>query len=147
MEWGNLSPPYGTWQRDLNDFFDREPNYYLPGIAIIAVNLVLLLNGIVRSESGRIRHHLPLAFAFANLVFLVSNFLSLFVLYPLPDFRLPQPRPPIDVGYHRTWPAVLVTVVMLAALFWWERRLGSPSRVAGRHHKAVGGSPDRRICW
>lgn len=131
-QWGNLRPPTGTWQRELNDFFDREPNYYLPGIAIIAVNLVLLLKGMARSVTGEIRYHLPLAFALTNLAFLVSSFLSIFILYPLPDLWLPQPRPTIDVGYHRTWPALLVTGALLVGLFWWEWRLGSPSRPHGR---------------
>jgi hypothetical protein len=44
--------------------------------------------------------------------------------HQLPDLWLPKPRPPIDVGYHRTWPALLVTVVLLVILFLVQSKVG-----------------------
>jgi len=40
---------------------------------------------------------------------------------------LPQPRPPVDVGYHRTWPDILITGVLLGLLFWVQGRIIRPS--------------------
>ena len=47
----------------------------------------------------------------------------------LPDLWLAQPRPLLDVGYDRTWPAIAITTCLLLVLFhaqatgWLTRRL------------------------
>lgn len=115
--WGNLAPPPGDWQRHLNDFFNQEPHYYLPGLTAVGVSMGLFLVRLIRLHERAKRLWLPLFFAVTNLAFLVVIFLSIIPLNDLPTLWLPQPRPSIDVGYHRTWPAMLATTILLLALF------------------------------
>jgi hypothetical protein len=87
---------------------------------------ILFLAGMFR-DINNVRGKLPLAFAITNLAFLLVGFVSVILGNRLPDLWLPQPRPPVDVGYHRTWPDVLITGVLLGLLFWVQRRIATPS--------------------
>jgi len=127
-QWASFAPPPGAWQRRLNDFFSRDSNQYLSAVAVVGTSGLLFLVGILRTPSdNEMRARLPLAFAGTNLVFLIASFLLIFLVSDLPDLWLPQPRPRVDVGYHRTWPDVLATAALLGLLFWAQRRISTPS--------------------
>jgi len=116
----SLRPPVGTWQRTVNDFFEGPPGSILPAAVLVVVSASIFAVGTVRSTNGTL---LPWAFGGANLVFLLAVLFSLQVVYLLPIVPLAEPRPPIDVGYHRTWPAILTTTVLVAALFLVQCRI------------------------
>lgn len=126
-QWAGFAPPTGTWQHQLNDFFSQDTNQYLAALVIVGISVILLLAGMLRAANNDVRIRLPLVFAVTNLAFLVTGFLSIFLVNRLPDLWLPQPRPSVDVGYHRTWPDILITGVLLGLLFWVQRRIATPS--------------------
>lgn len=41
----------------------------------------------------------------------------------LPDLWLSQPRPMPDIGYHRTWPSLLITLILLGLLYWQQGKI------------------------
>jgi hypothetical protein len=120
-------PPLGTWQRTANDFFEGPPGSFLPALGFVLVSVALFLVGTLRT---RRRTLLPWALAAANLAFVLADVLLLGVADRVPMLRLPEPRPAIDVGYHRTWPAILITAVLALVLFLVQARM------------AVGGKPE-----
>jgi len=125
-QWASFAPPHSTWQRQLNDFFSQDIYQHLAGLPVVGIGGILFLTGMLRNtHNGRSR--LPLAFAFTNLAYLAFAFLILILAGRLPDLWLPQPRPSIDVGYHRTWPEILLQGALLGLLFWTQYRLTSPS--------------------
>lgn len=132
--WGNLAPPPGDWQRLLNDFFTQQSHDYLPALTVVGISMVLFLVRLIRPHERARRPWLPVFFAVTNVTFLVITFLSIVPLDGLPTLWLPQPRPPIDVGYHRSWPAILATTLLLLTLFWAQHSgswtyLGSQSKL------------------
>lgn len=127
-------PAIGTWHRALNDFFETKPGAILPTAVVIGASAILFLMRIVR-ERHRIR--LILTFAASNLLFSVLVPVLGLLANQLPLLWLPTPRPELDVGYHRAWPGIALTVVLLFALLWvqgagwpWERRPTTRSRLA-----------------
>lgn len=107
-------PSLGSWQRSLNDSFEAWPGAILPGVIVVVVSVSIFVIRTVRTIN---RTLLPLAFAATNFTFiLVDSFLATLAHRP-PHLWLPQPRPSIDAGYHRTWPAILVTTILLMILF------------------------------
>jgi len=125
-------PPLGNWQRTLNDFFEGQPGVTLLAKIVVAASALLF---IVRFASNRNRAFLSLEFATLNLLFIV---LDLIVAIPsrwLLDLWLAQPRPPLDAGHHRTWPAIIVTACLLLVLFhaqatgWLTKRLRVRARL------------------
>lgn len=125
-QWASLAPPQDAWQRQLNDFFSRNITQYLAALVVIGISGILFLAGMFQSASN-VRDKLPLAFALTNLAFLLVAFLLIVPAGYLPDLWLPQPRPSIDVGYHRTWLDILITGVLLGLLFWVQRRIATLS--------------------
>jgi hypothetical protein len=107
-------PPLGTWQRTVNDFFEVPPGAILLAIVVVTISVIIFVARVAQAEH---RAWLPLTFAATNLVFMLADTVLAILAHQLPDLWLPKPRPPIDVGYHRTWPALLVTVVLLVILF------------------------------
>jgi len=103
-----------------NDFWQVPPGALLPSVVFVVVNASIFVARTVRTTD---RALLPLAFAATNMIFfLVGAFLAT-LAHRLPDLWLPEPRPPIDLGYHRTWPAILVTTVLLIVLFVAQSKL------------------------
>lgn len=125
----SLRPPLGSWERTVNDFFEGPPGSFLPALGFMLVSVALFLVGTLRT---RRRTLLPGALAATNLAFVLADVLLLDVADRLPIRRLPEPRPLIDVGYHRTWPAVLITAVLALGLFLVQARM------------AIGGKPEGR---
>lgn len=112
-------PPVGTWQRTLNDYFVRLPGAVLPAIVVLATSALLFLTRLVRDRS---RAFLPLEFAALNLSFIVAEVVLVLVAHWLPDLWLPQPRPSLDIGYHRTWPETVATTCLLLVLLTAQAR-------------------------
>ena len=125
----SLRPPLGTWQRTANDFFEGPPGSFLPALGFVLVSVALFLVGTLRT---RRRTLLPGALAVTNLAFVLADILLLDVADRLPILRLPEPRPAIDVGYHRTWPAILITTVLVGVLFVVQSRMAIGGRRDGR---------------
>ena len=135
-QWAGFAPPAGTWQRQLNDFFSRDAHQRLLALAIVGSSGLLFLVGILRAPGKEALVKLPLAFAATNLGFIGVSFLAILVTQPLPDLWLSQPRPSVDVGYHRTWPDLLITGALLGLLFWLQGRVIKP---APRSREGEGG--------
>lgn len=122
-------PPLGTWARTVNDFFEVPPGSILPGVVFIVASASIFVIGPARTTN---RALLPWAFAVTNVIFFLVDSFFVMGAHQLPDLWLPQSRPPLDVGYHRTWPAILVTGVLLVVLFlvqcrvarWRKRSVG-----------------------
>ncbi len=125
-QWAGFAPLKDTWQCQLNDFFSQDSSQYLIALVIVGISGILFLAGMFR-DINNVRGKLPLAFAITNLAFLLVGFVSVTLVTRLPDLWLPQPRPPVDVGYHRTWLDILITGVLLGLLFWVQGRIATPS--------------------
>jgi len=97
----------------------------LIALVIVGISGILFLAGMFR-DINNVRGKLPWALI-TNLAFLLVGFVSVILGNHLPDLWLPQPRPPVDVGYHRTWLDILITGVLLGLLFWVQRRIATPS--------------------
>ena len=110
-------PPVGTWQRTVNDFFEVRPGAVLPAAIVIVISMLLFVIRVVRERN---RTFLPLGFAATNLLFAIVDTILVIPVHRLPDLWLPKPRPVWDVGYHRTWPAIVVTTILLLVLFWTQ---------------------------
>ncbi|MCK4450681.1 MAG: hypothetical protein KAX26_08830 [Anaerolineae bacterium] len=108
-------PPVGDWQRTVNDFFETRPGAVLPAAIVIGISALLFLIRVVRERN---KTFLPLGFAATNLLFSIADTILVIPVHRLPDLWLPKPRPVLDVGYHRTWPAIAVTTILLLVLFW-----------------------------
>lgn len=121
-QWAGFAPPKGAWQRQLNDFFSQDTNAFRAALVVVGISVLLFLTRVLRTANNEVRTRLPLVFAIANLAFLVTGFLSIFLVTRLPDLWLSQPRPSVEVGYHRTWPDILMTGVLLGLLFWVQGR-------------------------
>ena len=122
-------PPLGTWARTVNDFFEVPPGSILPGVVFIVASASIFVVGTARTTN---RALLPWAFAATNVIFFLLDSYLVMGAHQLPDLWLPQPRPPLDAGYHRTWPAIVVTIALLIVV------LVVQSRVATRRKRRVG---------
>jgi hypothetical protein len=125
----SLRPPLGTWERTVNDFFEGPPGSFLPALGFMLVSVTIFLVGTLRTRG---RSLLPGALAVTNLAFALAHILLLDVADRLPILRLPEPRPAIDVGYYRTWPAILITAVLVGLLFAVQLRIVIGGRREGR---------------
>jgi hypothetical protein len=110
----SLRPPVGTWHRTVNDFFEGPPGFSLPPVAFVAIGATIFAAGAVRSAK---RPLLPWAFAGTYAMFFLVQIILVPLADRLPDLWLPQPRPALDVGYYRTWRAILATAALALALF------------------------------
>jgi len=100
-------PPPGTWVRTLNDFFANAPGSSLPTLVVVAFSAILYWKAY--SKSATARPMITWAFVATNLVFIILVSSLVVWVTDLNNSLLPQPRPPIDIGYHKTWPAIAVT--------------------------------------
>ena len=122
-------PPLGTWARTANDFFEVPPGSVLPGVVFIVASASIFVVGTARTTN---RALLPWALAATNVIFFLVDSFLVIRAHQLPDLWVPQPRPPIDVGYHRTWPAIVITIALLMVV------LVVQSRVATRRKRSIG---------
>ncbi len=126
-QWLRFAPPHNTWERQLNDFFSREINRSLIAMLVVGLSGILFAVGILRNAQNRSR--LPLAFALANLIYLMLAFLIIILINPLIDLWLIQYRPSLNMGYHRTWPEILLQGVLLGSLLWIQYKMSNGQRV------------------
>jgi hypothetical protein len=110
------APPANTWERQLNDFFNGPPGSVLPAILVLGASAWLFVARLRRTIDYAGQFRLFLLFAATNLVFMLVSFVLIVPLRDLPNLWLPQPRPPIDVGYQRTWVDLLGTTVLILLL-------------------------------
>jgi len=123
--WGELRPPPGTWERELNDFFNHGGNVYLPALALLGLDVTLFALRMLRAGDWRRRSWLIVAFAQANAAFLLIGFVAVFALGDIASLWLP-PAPPAagvgysapDIGYHRTWPSIASYLMLSGALIY-----------------------------
>ena len=98
---------------------------------------VLLLSVWMRR---RRRTLLPWAFAVLNAAFFGATFVLATRAWGLALLWLPQPRPEVDLGYHRTWPGIVLLVVLLALYYlaqWRGLALWDRVRLAPRERMAA----------
>lgn len=106
-------PPLGTLARSLNDFFEGAPGVYLLAALVIIVSAGLFVARLSRPGD---KTWLPLEFAAENVAFVLAVGMLANVAHQLPNLWLPQPRPAMDVGYRRTWPALVIMATLLFVL-------------------------------
>ncbi len=109
-----VRPLLGTPDRAVNDFFESGWGSYLPALIIIIASLGLFMVKTVFFKTQQTS--LPWLFAISNFVFLLSSLMLSSIGWQLADLWLSQPRPNIDVGYHRTWPMIVMEVILSALL-------------------------------
>lgn len=107
-------PPVGTLARTINDFFEVAPGAYLPATLFVLADAGILALRLRRDGNRAIW---PFFFAVSNLAFgVLATILAIFS-HQLPNLWLPQPRPEFDTGFHRTWPAIAITTILITVLF------------------------------
>lgn len=112
-------PARGTLARSVNDFFEHAPGSCLPAVVVVGGSMALSAAGFVRNREGRA--WLPALVAACNATFIVVDYACVYFLIWVVGGRLPPPQ----TGYHRTWPGVLVTVLLLGLLWWCQWRAGA----------------------
>ncbi len=113
-------PPADTWQRQLNDFFERPPWRNLPAWFLVGISVLLFITAVIRTSPVS-RTRLGLLFAFSNLAVVVAMALSTYILSPLPTLRFLEPgyyRP----GYGWTYRFILMDAVLLAGWLFLQAR-------------------------
>jgi hypothetical protein len=116
-------PARGTLARSVNDFFEHAPGSCLPAVVVVGGSMALSAAGFVRNREGRA--WLPALVAACNATFIVVDYACVYFLIWVVGGRLPPPQTGYDLGYHRTWPGVLVTVLLLGPLLWCQWRAGA----------------------
>ncbi len=124
--WGNLRPAPGTLDRQVNDFFNCGDNQFLPALVVLGFDVAIFIVRISHLRDRARRTWLPLAFAWINAVFLAASVLGLLLLRDVADLWLPQPRPQLDFGYHRTWPVIVFYILLAGLLFCSHWKIGVP---------------------
>jgi hypothetical protein len=119
-------PPVGTWQRAVNDFFGAPPGVYLPSGATVAASISIFFARLLRL-AGFERILLAWIFAATNVGFILIQAILWVVTGRLVGYWLPTP-PGGDAGYHRTWPAIVVTTVLVAVFLMVQTRIRTGRR-------------------
>lgn len=125
-------PSIGTWERTLNDFFEGGVGGLFPALLIVGASILIYRNFYGKITANR--DPFIWGFVFWNVLFiiLVSNAIALVSNWN--ESFLPQPRPIMDVGYHKTWPAIAVTagLSLLLLLTQWSTGLIMQSKNRGK---------------
>jgi len=125
--WGQLRPPTGTWERTVNDYFNVPPGLFLPSIVFTAISVCNFVACVMRSND---RVRVPLIFAAANILYFVAHFVLLGAARQIPLLWLSQPRPPVDLGFHRTWPGILGSLTLWWCLWAVQQRLATRTKAS-----------------
>jgi len=107
-------PPVGTIARTVNDFFEVAPGAILPSTFFVLVSAILFVLRFTRTGN---KVSLLFFFAVSNFIFGVLAILLTSVAHQLPHLWLSQPRPRLDIGFHQTWPAIVITAILIIFLF------------------------------
>ena len=113
-------PPLGTWARTVNDFFGQSPGAYLPSLVFVSISASLFVFGL-RPGSNKIL--LLLAFTLTNLIFFGVDLIFVILAHQLVNGWLPSPGASFDAGYHRTWPAIVITAALITILFFAQLKI------------------------
>ena len=108
--WPEFRPLPGTWQRELNDFFERPPVRYMPACLAVGVSVVLFLahSRTFRSHGARIR--LTLCFALSNFLLVLAMIAESYI--DIMDF-LPELPYSIYGRYGCAYGSILVDTLLL----------------------------------
>jgi len=111
-------PPFGSWPRLLNDFFDTLPGNLMPAVLIVGISVsffVVALRSLPDSPTARIR--LMLLFGLSNLAAIAGIAAGAFIVGPLPLELAPYP------GYGWTAKFLIADLLCVALLlaFQWSR--------------------------
>lgn len=107
-----LRPALGTWEREVNDFFEAPPGSTSVGVLIVGLSVLLFVIALRRvSRSAGARTRLMAGFAASNVLVGVGIFLSIFVAGVLPLEAAPYP------GYGWTCKFLVPQVLLLALLY------------------------------
>ena len=108
-------PPIGTWQRQLNDFFEKPPGRHLPAWLIVGASIAIFIVALGRApQSPAVSIRLGLSFALSNLLLIVAMVFSTLILGSLP-LELPSLNPMYDYhpGYGWTFKFILADTLLL----------------------------------
>lgn len=119
-QWGQFAPPPGTWERSLNDFFKNPSHAYLVGACMVGISVLIFSIRLLRRKGAWA--DLPFVFIATNFSFLLLALFLIPLMTNLPDLWLSQPRPAVDIGYHRTWIDGLMTIMLTVALYWLQAK-------------------------
>jgi multisubunit Na+/H+ antiporter MnhB subunit len=131
-------PSLGTWQRHLNDFFERPPGRHLPAWLIVGASIAVFIISLGRApQSPAVSIRLGLSFALSNLLLVVAMAFSISILGSLP-LELPSLNPMYHYhpGYGWTFKFILTDTLLLGlwlALQVW----GIPKWVLARFPREV----------
>lgn len=121
--WADMRPPTGTWERSTNDFFDvffDSPfGSMLPLVLLIVVNIAMLALGLYRSRDKAV---VPAFLSYFNFLHYILVFSAVFIGRQLPLLWLSLPRPEIDLGYHRSWPSIVLTIAATALILLFQHK-------------------------
>ncbi len=113
-------PALGTLARTVNDFFEDAPGALIPAVAVVGASALV---GAIGTWRARRRWPLPAALAVANCVYALVAVPLWVAVRALTERGLPPPQTGYDLGYHRTWPTIAVSVVLLGLLLWAQARV------------------------
>ena len=132
--WPEFRPSPETWQRQLNDLFERPPVRYMPACLLGGASILLFLvhRYTFRSPAARVR--LILGFTASNLLLVLATFAAAFVLIDL----LPELPRSVYGRYGYTYRAILVDT-LLVGLWWALQAWGIPRWASARapHDRAL----------
>jgi hypothetical protein len=107
-QWYLIDPPLpGTWQMQLNNFFETGIGVYIPALLLLIISQVIFFYRMPRTR-GRLA--VPLEFVLTTFLLVVLHLL----FFNLFDFFTPALRY-LAIGIR-----VILTLVMLSCLFWLQ---------------------------
>lgn len=106
-------PLPGTWQRQLNDFFERPPWRLVPAWFITGVSIAVFLILLTRS-SPLYAAHIGLSLALSNFLLIIVSIFIGYVLASVPLF-FPSLNPPFDPhpGYGWTFKFIVSDALLI----------------------------------
>lgn len=126
--WGAQLPASGSWEQTVNDLFRSTAVRSVCATIAISPSVVAFCFAVRQQTSRFARQWLPAAFAITNIGFIILLIATVPLANWFADIWLPQPRPQIDVGYHRTWLGFVFLCVLLTLLYIVQIKLGRQFR-------------------
>lgn len=118
-------PMSGTWQSNINYFFDTWPGSHLLSITIVSISICFFLVRNNQNEKDFIS--LVVEFSFTNFLFICLLLPVLISTGMLFNLWFKPIGSEIMKGYHQTWPYILSSTIMLCLLLFTQWA-GIPTR-------------------